>query len=120
MPFTVVGLLLLAFWLYCILDVAMAEPALVRNLPKLVWLVLVVIVPTVGGLAWLIAGRPSQASARPGSTDRRRPWTPADQPRPRPRPRSEPPRRSAPRGPDDDPEFLRHLDEQLRRGDDTP
>lgn len=111
MQFTIVGLLVLAFWLYCVLDVAMAEPALVRNLPKLVWLVLVVVVPTVGGIAWLVAGRPAHATLRPGSTDRR-----PSRPSPgRPRP----PRPPSPRGPDDDPDFLRRLDEQLR-GDDAP
>lgn len=125
MHFTLLGLLFLGFWLYCILDVAMADPSLVRNLPKIVWLVLVVVVPTVGGVAWLIAGRPSEATARPGSTDRRRPRPPiarpdrsSGAPRQRP-PRQAPPRRSAPRGPDDDPDFLRRLDEELRRGDDA-
>lgn len=109
MHLTLIGLLLLGFWLYCVLDVAMAEPSLVRNLPKLVWLVLVVIAPPVGGVAWLVAGRPTQASFRPGSTDRRPPGPGSHGGRSRP----------APRGPDDDPDFLRGLDERLRGDEDT-
>ncbi len=104
------GFLLLAFWIYCILDVVMAEPSLVRNLPKLVWLIFVLFVPTVGGLVWFIAGRPAKATFVPGSTTlrgggrARRPRGPA-----------------APKGPDDDPRFLRDLDDRLRRErDDEP
>lgn len=110
MHFTVVGLLLLAFWLYCVIDVVMAEATLVRNLPKLVWLVLVVVVPTVGGIAWLVAGRPERASFRPGSTEKRSQW---------PRPAGSGPLPRAPRGPDDDPDFLRRLDERLQDDDGT-
>lgn len=105
MHFTILGMLLLAFWIYCVFDVVMAEPTLVRNLPKLVWLVFVVVVPTVGGIAWLVAGRPAGASFRPGSTDHR----PA-----RPSPGRRGPGPAPPRGPDDDPDFLRRLDERLR------
>lgn len=36
-----------------------------RNLPKLVWLLLVVLVPVAGALAWLVLGRP--LPERPGS-----------------------------------------------------
>ena len=111
MHFTILGMLLLAFWLYCVFDVVLAEATLVRNLPKLVWLVFVVVVPTVGGVAWLVAGRPAGASFRPGSTNPRPGGPTPGRPRPRP---------AAPRGPDDDPDFLRRLDERLRddEGDD--
>jgi Phospholipase_D-nuclease N-terminal len=46
-----VGLALLGLWIYCIFDVIATEEALVRNLPKLLWLVLVIIVPDVGAIA---------------------------------------------------------------------
>lgn len=104
MYFTLLGLLVLAFWLYCILDVAMADQALVRNLPRLVWLVLVVVAAPVGGIAWLVAGRPTGVRARPGSTDRRPARRAPDAPR-------------GPLGPDDDPDFLRRLDERLHDDD---
>ena len=119
----ITGVLMFAFMLYCVLDVVLAEPMLIRNLPKLAWLLLVVVVPLIGGIAWLVAGRPETAGVSPGSrTSRRRPpgqrastcgnpvWRPSHLP-----PRVLPP---APRGPDDDEDFLRRLDEQRRRPDD--
>lgn len=115
----VYGLLSMAyfvFFVYCLLDVVLSEPALVRNLPKLVWVFIVVIVPLAGGIAWLVAGRPEQATAAPGSTrsrgrgNGRNASTRGNRAR-----RREPP----PMGPEDDPDFLRRLDEQLRdRGTD--
>lgn len=114
------GLLSMAyfvFFLYCLLDVVLSEPSLVRNLPKLTWVFIVVIVPLAGGIAWLVAGRPEHATAAPGSTrsrgssGRRNAST-----RGNPVRRREPP----PMGPEDDPEFLRRLDEQLRDGREDP
>jgi hypothetical protein len=37
----------------------------IRNLPKTLWIVIVLVLPDVGSIAWLIAGRP-QSVARPG------------------------------------------------------
>lgn len=80
------GLLVVALWLYCVFDVISTDDALVRNLPKMVWLLVVLFVPTVGSIAWLALGRPLYAGWRPGDTTRR-----------------PPPRR--PGGPDDDPDW---------------
>ena len=60
------GLALLAVWLYCIVDVITTDDALVRNLPKMIWLVIVVFLPDIGSIVWLIAGRPPRASFRIG------------------------------------------------------
>ena len=62
----VFGLALLVLWVYCIFDVISSDEALVRNLPKMVWLVVVVFIPTIGSVAWLALGRPPYASWRPG------------------------------------------------------
>lgn len=121
------SMLLFAFLLYCVLDVVLSDPSTVRNLPKLAWLVLIVLLPLIGGIAWLVAGRPETAGAAPGSrvaggrAPGHRP-PPGRRPAPGARPQTGGPRRPpAPRGPDDDPEFLRRLDEQLRRpGEDPP
>src|SRR2546423_7607511 len=51
---------LLAFWLYCLYDVITTEEAVIRNLPKMVWLILVLLLPDIGGLAWLLLGRPQK------------------------------------------------------------
>ncbi|MCU1587154.1 MAG: hypothetical protein JWN31_647 [Frankiales bacterium] len=50
-----IGLCLLV---YCVLNVITTPSEQCRNLPKLVWLVLVIVFPLVGGIAWLVAGRP--------------------------------------------------------------
>jgi hypothetical protein len=81
-----VGLIVLGLWLYCIFDVISTDEALVRNLPKLVWLLVVLFVPTIGSIAWLALGRPLYAGWRPGDTNQRRP-------------------RGGPSGPDDDPNW---------------
>jgi hypothetical protein len=82
----VLPIALLAFTVYCVVDVVQTEEDRVRGLPKLVWLVVALLVPLAGGLSWLIAGRPRGIL----------------QPRSQPRPRG-------PRGPDDDPDFLRGI-----------
>lgn len=71
--FGFVPLVLLALWLYCIFDVIATDEGLMRNLPKPVWLLIVIFLPNVGSLAWLLLGRPLYAGWRPGDTSRRPP-----------------------------------------------
>jgi hypothetical protein len=94
------GIALLFLWIFCIFDVIASEQTLVRNLPKLVWLLIVIIVPDVGSIAWLILGRPRGAALAPGAT-----WSRSQRP-----PRSAP----GPVGPEDSPHFLKSIDEQRR------
>ena len=90
---------------YCVLDVIRTPEDQVRNLPKLLWLLLVVLLPLAGGVAWLFAGRPASGGGRSvpykGNT-------------------GQPPRGPVRAGnPDDDEEFLRSLrrraEEQRRK-----
>lgn len=63
----VVGLALLALWIFCLVDVITTREGECRNLPRLVWLLIVLIVPTVGAVVWLVAGRPrAEPAARMG------------------------------------------------------
>jgi len=95
-------LIAMALWIYCIFDVISTDEGLPRNLPKIVWLLIVIFVPTVGSIAWLVLGRPVDASFIPGDS----------------RPRGTPQRRlQRALGPDDDPSFLRDLDERRKRLD---
>ena len=66
--FGIVPFVVFALWLYCIFDVIASEETLVRNLPRGLWLVLVIFLPTIGSVAWLALGRPLYASWRPGDT----------------------------------------------------
>ncbi|MGH8972973.1 MAG: PLDc N-terminal domain-containing protein [Acidimicrobiia bacterium] len=115
--FGFVPLVLLALWAYCIFDVIASDEALIRNLPKTMWLIIVIFLPDVGSLAWLALGRPLYAGWRPGDTSSRRP-----------------PRRVL--GPEDRADFpvredpedrlraweenLRRREEELRRREDPP
>ena len=67
----IVAFLLFALWIYCIFDVIATEAALIRNLPKMVWLVIVIFLPDIGSIAWLLLGRPAFAGWRPGDTSYR-------------------------------------------------
>jgi Phospholipase_D-nuclease N-terminal len=100
----VFGVIAFAVWIFCIIDVITTPAAQVRNLPKLLWLVVVVLLVDVGSIAWLIAGRPW--AQRPLTAPGRRPGTPARTP-------------ARPSNPDDDEDFLAGLrlraEEQRRR-----
>jgi hypothetical protein len=97
------GLVFLALWIFCFIDVLTTREAACRNLPKLAWIFIVLLLPLVGSIAWLVAGRAwdrstiaaPRATARAGQT------------------------RRVPTNPDDDDEFLAGLklraDEQRRR-----
>ena len=56
------GVITFALWVFCLVDVIGTPEGNVRNLPKVGWLVLVLLFPLVGSIAWLVAGRPE---ARP-------------------------------------------------------
>ncbi len=95
-------LVLVALYIYFILDVLRTPRGETRTLPKFVWLLLVILVPLLGGLIWLALGRV---------------W---------PAPGSRFGRRRGPLAPDDDPKFLKQLGDDAwhqrmqRRRDDSP
>ncbi len=62
------GLALLALWIWSVLDVIATDRVLIRNLDKIVWLLLVIFVPTLGAMTWLALGRPVNAGFTPGAT----------------------------------------------------
>lgn len=53
-----VGIALLALWVFCLVDVIGTPSGAVRNLPKLLWLVVVVFLSWVGCVLWFVCGRP--------------------------------------------------------------
>jgi len=77
----------LGLLVFCLIDIVQTPPEDCRNLGKMWWILLVVVLPLVGGIAWLAAGRPQRALTGV-SPDRGR-------------------RRVV--APDDDPEFLAQL-----------
>jgi hypothetical protein len=92
----------LALLIYCLIDVIQTPDAEVRNLPKVVWILLILVIPLIGGIGWLVAGRPQRGSAR------QVPWPST---RTAGLPEHE---RPSVLGPEDDPSFLR----EMKRGND--
>lgn len=90
MPRYLVLLLTIGLTVYCVIDVVRSDERARRGLPRVLWL-LVVLVPVVGAVLWLVLSRTGGSAAGP----RRRPARPV--------------------APDDDPDFLRRLDQERRR-----
>lgn len=89
---SLVGVLLAALALISCLSIE--DKRQIRGMPRFAWVILILLVPLAGAVAWFGYGRPRPAGrARSG-------WRPVGGP-------LEPPKR---RAPDDDPEFLQSLD----------
>ena len=88
----------LVLLVYCLLDVIRTPEADCRNLPKVAWIGLVVVLPLAGGVAWLAAGRPAS-----GPRPVRDPRVPPEYDRPG---------RATAFSPDDDAAFLASLRER--------
>ena len=107
-------LLILGLYVYALIDLATSPSDEVRSLPRLVWLLVILVIPVLGAVAWLVLGRPVSAPGNGGGGLRSR--------LPRPEPRGPSGYAAGPIAPDDDPEFLRKLDDERRKaagGDDT-
>jgi hypothetical protein len=97
------GLLILGLWVFCIIDVITTDQLLCRNLPKTLWLLIVLMLPDIGSIIWLVAGRP-RAVRSPGLPYRGNAGGPVQRDRPG---------RTAALNPDDDEAFLRGLRERV-------
>lgn len=65
-----VGPLVLLLWVFCAIDVIRSRDDEIRHLPKIGWLLLVLLFPLVGSIAWLVAGRPQASGTRPRPDER--------------------------------------------------
>ena len=83
LPF-VIGI---ALTIYALVDAIQTDDLLVLHLRKIYWILLILFFPWVGAIVWLVAGK--QRGPLNGRREPRRP--------------------APPRGPDDDPDFLRGL-----------
>ena len=126
------ALFMTGFWLYCLTDAVLTPAAECRGLPKPAWVVLITVTFIGGAIAWLIMRRPVRSSSTrllvptapwdPDSTDDESSllserWTDADDAvarHPAGRARTTDPALRAPKGPDDDLDFLRALDRVIR------
>jgi hypothetical protein len=103
----VVAVATFALWVFCLVGVIGSPADRVRNLPKLAWVMLVLLFPLVGSIAWLVAGRPARGGAGRGTHA------------PAAFPEYDRPGRAAAADPQRDEEFLRRVreraEEQRRR-----
>jgi hypothetical protein len=87
----ILALVLTAFWVYTIVDCSVQPSSRHRGVSKPIWILIVVLLPVLGGLLWLLVGRVRRSTI------------------------------IARRAPDDDPEFLEKIgtlsdqDERIRR-----
>jgi hypothetical protein len=104
-----VGVVSFALWVFCLVDVIGAPEHRIRHLPKIAWLLLVLLFPLVGSIAWLAVGRPDGSVARRSAHEREQPDFP----------QYDRPGRAAAVDPQKDEEFLRRVheraEEQRRR-----
>jgi hypothetical protein len=109
-------LVCVVFWLWALFDSLTSDASRIRNLPKLVWVVVVLLLFEVGALAWVVFGRPRAGqSNRNGAGGMAGPFGGFGQRGSRSTGTNWPavPRKGGPNrppvGPDDDPDFLRGL-----------
>ncbi|MFD5160410.1 PLD nuclease N-terminal domain-containing protein [Streptomyces hawaiiensis] len=81
----------LALSVYAFIDCISTKDDEIRHMPKPLWAILVLLFPLVGSISWLIAGK-----KRVPPTERPRQWV----------------------APDDNPDFLKSLDDDKNKDDD--
>ncbi len=87
-----IAVLSIALTVFALADCVQTEDDKARGVPKWAWIVLIVLLPWVGPLTWLFVGKERSGGAGGGRRQRR-----------------------GPLAPDEDPDFLRKLDEDIRR-----
>lgn len=106
----------IALLIYALIDFSRSLPSERADIPAPAWVLMIVLLPVVGPLAWVLVSR-SRRSGDPMPSH----TGPARLPQGGPPTRAVPPRPTAPRrrpgskAPDDDPEFLWRLEQQQRR-----
>ncbi|ASK65211.1 hypothetical protein CFK39_04505 [Brachybacterium avium] len=86
----IIAVLSIALTVFALADCVQTEDDKTRGLPKWAWIVLIVLIPWVGPITWLFVGRERTLGG-------------------------EQTRRTGPLAPDEDPDFLRQLDDDIRR-----
>ncbi|MEU9146287.1 PLD nuclease N-terminal domain-containing protein [Streptomyces sp. NPDC048349] len=88
-------LLIIALTIYAFIDCLNTPEEEVKHLPKVVWVIIILLFSIVGPVVWLFAGK-KRAAIGGGRAPRRAQWV----------------------APDDNPEFLKYLREEQERGRD--
>ncbi|GHC70661.1 membrane protein [Nocardiopsis terrae] len=105
-----ITLVSIVLWVYAFFDALTTPAQEARNLPKVLWLVVIALFMPVGSILWLFLGRPRRPASVGGTPSPEQAASvddldPSDFAKPSDSPH--------PLGPDDDPEFLRRLNRRI-------
>jgi hypothetical protein len=93
MPRVAIAVAVLAIYVYGLVDVIRTDKGLTRGFSKTTWLIMVILLPLIGAALWFLIGRPrASAVAQPAYPQH-------------------------PTAPDDDPDFLRNLEQRRRQAE---
>lgn len=68
--FVIIGIVIaVAFSLYALVDAAMTDGSRARGVNKFVWLLIIVLLPVIGGLLWFMIGKGAASMTRPKAPD---------------------------------------------------
>ncbi|MET9329032.1 PLD nuclease N-terminal domain-containing protein [Tsukamurella sp. NPDC003166] len=98
------GAIVMLLWVAALVDVIASDEFRVRHLPKVGWLIIVIIIPFAGSLIWFLMGRPVGGGGRGGAPSRTAGF-----------PEYERPGRHIAQYADDDDEFLRQCRERAEQ-----
>ncbi|MFC0107144.1 PLD nuclease N-terminal domain-containing protein [Kibdelosporangium aridum] len=101
-----VSIVVMGLWIFCLVDVITTVDGTTRNLPKMGWLFIVLLLPLIGSILWLVAGRPERAGGGGGHYRQASPSR---------FPEYDRPGRHVAASPDDDEEFLRKCRERAEQ-----
>jgi hypothetical protein len=77
---------LLAFWIWALIDCILTDARICRFLPKVAWILIILVLSDLGALLWLVIGRPDRSTRRlsraASAAARPRPVAPDDLPQP--------------------------------------
>lgn len=68
MPYALFGLITMLLWIFCIVDAITRDDAYIQHLPKVVWILVIIFLPTLGSVLWLVVGRGQYATSGPVRT----------------------------------------------------
>ncbi|WP_159944139.1 MULTISPECIES: PLD nuclease N-terminal domain-containing protein [unclassified Nocardiopsis] len=106
-----ITLVSIVLWVYAFFDALTTPSAEVRNLPKVLWVVVIALFMPVGSILWLFLGRPRQDAVAGSAPSPAAGLSSADDLDPSDF--AKPSGSTHPLGPDDDPEFLRRLNRRI-------
>jgi Phospholipase_D-nuclease N-terminal len=93
MPRVALAVAILAIYVYGLVDVIRTDKRFTRGFSKTTWLIMVILLPLIGAALWFLIGRPRATTV------------------------AQPVYPQHPTAPDDDPDFLRNLEQRRRQAE---